>query len=307
MLPGNTYTILAKLRIKQTAISSPTRARRINFYHSNNNQQSFMTQVGTASPNAVGIYDHRLTVTIPSDTTHIYLRLGGHSSVAYDADAYWDDLMIVEGTYTGDYVDGTKPFSKWDGTANSAVSVGYSPQFLDIAGKPDAEVFGAGDSPNTTVDGFAARTIYLVYEVTDMNAGSWQVPLYYGSAAPSSGLTVQTSASGVASMSPRLDFTAGGDINKGQVMINGRTQRVHVMAMSFNAGLTSVSSHIDGAFVTAVAITPGTVGWTSGMLRAKSLTGIKAVRTMVFYAEHDAATRVAMSRYLGNKYGSYIA
>lgn len=305
---GKTYTILAKLRINKVAVGSTSRARRINFYNSNNNQQSFFTQVGTTSPNAIGVYDHRLTVTIPADTTHIYLRLGGHSSVAFDADAWWDDLMIVEGNYTGDYVDGTKPLSKWDGTANSAVSIGYPPQLLDIAGKPDMEVVGAGNSANPTVDGFTARTIYLVYEVTDNNSGSWQVPMFYGSAAPTTGLTIQTAASGNFTMSPRMDFTAGGgDINKGFNFPNGRTVRIHVLAMSFNNGLTSVSGSLDGAANGSVAITPGTVGWTSGQLRNYSLTGVRAVRSMVYYADHDAATRTAVSRYLGNKYGAYVA
>lgn len=308
MVFGKTYTILAKLRINKVAVGSTSRARRINLYHSNNNQQSFFTQVGTTSPNAVGVYDHRLTVTIPADTTHIYLRLGGHSSVAFDADAYWDDLMIVEGTYAGDYMDGTKPFSKWDGTVNSAVSIGYPPQLFDLAGKPTTDVGPDSTSASNTVDGFSARTFYVVYESTDFNDGSWQVPFSYGFNASSDGYTLQSNAAGSQQMVPRADFaTGGGNVNNTLLVPDSRSNRVHVMALAFPQGLTGASVCVNGGADVTDIYSPGTVGWTTGKVVTYTRTGIKGVRALVYYAEHDRATRLAISRYLGNKYGASVA
>ena len=215
--------------------------------------------------------------------------------------------MVVEGTYTGDFIDGTKPLSKWDGTPNASTSVGYPQQFLDLAGAPSLQQIGIGSSANPVVDGFAARTIYVVYEVVDTNA-SWQVPFSYGWGAPTDGLTFQTAAAGSLNLSPRLDFaTGGGDINRGSTLANGRTVRRHVAAFAANSGITSANYSINGVNVGPVGINPGTIGWTSGQLRNVSQPTINALHSMVYYAEHDAATRLAVSRYLGNKYGAAVA
>lgn len=307
---GKTYTILAKLRINKVSSSSATRSRRINFYHSQNNQASFTEAPGAASPNAIGVYDHRHVIAIPPNTTHIYLRLGGHSSNAFEADAWWDDIMIVEGVYTGEYVDGDKPFSRWEGTAHNSTSVGYPPQLLDLAGPPALEQIGIGNSANPVVNGFAARTLYVVYETAAANDTSWQTPFYYGSNAPTDGFTLQTAAAGNYTMSPRLDFASGaGSINRGFSFPNGRMPvRRHVLAVSFNEGMTYFNAHGNGVSLTSNAvIDPGSIGWPSGQLRNILRADIKAVYSSVYYAEHDAATRIAISRYLGNKYGAPVA
>jgi hypothetical protein len=214
--------------------------------------------------------------------------------------------MLVEGTYAGEYVDGSKPLAKWDGTANNSTSAGYPPSLWDIAGPPTLEKIGVGNTTNPVVDGFVARTVYIVYEVIDPNA-SWQTPVYYGSNAPTDGITFQTAATGSLSLSPRLDFASGGgDINKGQTLGNARQVKRHVVAAAFNQGLTVVNYSNNGINVGPQVLNPGTVGWTSGQLRNMNPSTIKPIYSAVYYVEHDNATRQAISRYLGNKYGANV-
>jgi hypothetical protein len=93
--------------------------------------------------------------------------------------------MCVQGTYLGDFIDGDMAFSKWDGTANSSTSVGYPPQLLDIAGKPDFDV-AVNPGANTEYvlpGGYTAtepRTIYTVYKsILDIaDSGNWPLTMY---------------------------------------------------------------------------------------------------------------------------------
>ena len=308
MEPGKTYTATATSRLTgaQSGTLSPY-ARMIKFFYKLADG-TYTSAWSTAAPNSAGVTKHSVTVTLPVDSTEAFVRLMNGAS-AGNGEVWWDDFMLVEGSSAPDYVDGTKPFSKWDGTANASTSVGYPQQLLDIAGKPDLEQIGVGLSTNPTVDGFVARTVYVVYETLNTNDTSWQTPFYYGNAAPTVGLTMQTAAAGNFTMSPRLDFTSGGDVNKGFNFPNGRTlSRRHVLAMSFNQGLTTMAAHGDGTALTGLTgINPGSVGWTSGQLRNYDRTDIKTIYSMIFYAEHDTTTRLAISRYLGNKYGANVA
>jgi hypothetical protein len=219
---------------------------------------------------------------------------------------------IYEGRYDGPYIDGSnhpRALAKWDGTSDASTSVAYPPSLNEIAGVPAVQQIGPGTSGNTTVDGFTARSIYIVYEVMDANA-AWQVPVYYGINAPVDGLTFQTSSLGSTSMSPRADFTTGnGDVNKGFVPTGSRIPgKRHVLAVSLPQGLTSLACHTNGSPTTGLpVINPGTVGWTNGALRCYTQGTIKSIHALVYYAEHDAATRLAISRYLGALYGAPVA
>jgi hypothetical protein len=65
---------------------------------------------------------HRVTVT--ANSTMLFF-----STQATPAGGGFDitHLMVVEGIYTGTYVDGTTWVAKWDGTAHGSTSVGYPP------------------------------------------------------------------------------------------------------------------------------------------------------------------------------------
>jgi hypothetical protein len=67
-----------------------------------------------------------------------------------------------------------------------------------------------------------------------------------------------------------------------------------------------VTSCIDGAADRADALTPGT-GWDDGRAAVTNNTDGTGLRMLVFYAEHDRPTRLAISRYLGTKYGANVA
>jgi hypothetical protein len=76
----------------------------------------------TAATNTVGA--QRVVATfVPTGSAMAFLRVynGG-----YGADVWWDDLVLVEGDYTGNPIDGGRPFSKWDGTAHASTSIGYA-------------------------------------------------------------------------------------------------------------------------------------------------------------------------------------
>jgi hypothetical protein len=215
------------------------------------------------------------------------------------------EWMLVEGEYTGDFIDGTKPLSKWDGTANASTSVGYPPQLLDLAGKPSVDLAGVANTGGVAipVDPFAARTIYLCYDVWGTTSNYPNFGAYGVSG--SKGVTFQTGPIGGSTLFPRFDFPSGSS-NIGVTLVNGRKTARHVVAFSFPTGLTSVTSCIDGNADRTDALTPGT-GWDDGRAATASSVDGTPNRMLVFYAEHDRATRLAISRYLGNKYGANVA
>jgi hypothetical protein len=271
-------------------------------------RQNTARLVSTQGQNVAGTQKLRLTFTVDTWATSGFIEFFNGAYVG-GGDVWWDDIMVVEGNYTGDYVDGAKPLAKWNGTADASTSVGYPQQFLDIAGKPALDQAGVGNTPTTVAPGFAARTFYAVYEVNDNTLGSWQVPFSYGIAYSSEGFTLQTSSVGVATMSPRADFaTGGGSTNAGMNHANARaTGRIHVVSAAFNEGLTLWTGSANGSADGTRVLNSGTVGWTSHRISVASPAGNRGIRGLVFWGEHDRATRLAMMRYLGNKYGAYVA
>lgn len=252
------------------------------------NQWTLVRAFGT--PNigdnaALGVLTDTTTAMAAGDT----IDIGGH--------------MCVEGTYTGDYIDGTKPFSKWEGGANNSVSIGYPPQLLDFAGKPAVDIVGAGTIANIAVDPYIGRTFYQVYEVTD-TTGSFAQPMAYGNT--SARFLLQSSSAGSNNLAPRSDFP-NGSVNANASGTNGRIPgRAHVFAAAFADGLASSLITVNGAADTSRTYTPGD-GWAEGKTTASNVVGMKPLRTLVYYADHDRDTRLAISRYLGNKYGAAVA
>lgn len=303
LVRGRTYTLMAKLRLSapQTGMLH-AHARKIGFNGGVVGQEQYSAQ----APNVAGVHDMRVTFSVPLSSTYkLLMFLNGSANEA----AWYDDIMLVEGTYTGDYINPTQNLiSKWDGTANASTSVGYPPVLYDISGNPNLDLTGVGTSPTTTVSGFAARTFYAVYEVTDNTLGSWQVPFSYGQFSSTDGWTLQTDASSTPNMVPRADFaTGGGSTNAGISHTNSRTAgRIHVISAAFNEGLTTWTGCSNGGSDSTKTLTPGTVGWTSHRISVNSPIGMRGIRGLVYWGEHDRATRLAVSRYLGNKYGANV-
>lgn len=309
MKPGRTYTAIGKLRLDTVATNSHTRSRRFNFYWSNNGGASYSEVNGPQAPNAVGVHDVRITFTVPADATHSILRLGPNSfgpTIPMQADAWWDDLMLVDGVYTGDYVDGTKPFSKWDGAAHASTSVGYPQQLLDIAGTPVHDITATGSTTlNAVFDPREARTIYTVYQnfakITDS-----QVPLIliYGSTAlndvvPNTSLTLRQQQSSTVgnNLIARRTGGQGPLVSRSQISSNVACWGIDPTGKAF-LQVNNEPMTID----TVAMDIPNERINVSGPVAASSHT-----RTLIYRGMHDATTRAAITKYLANKYGGYTA
>jgi hypothetical protein len=301
LTPGKTYTVLATRRL-----TAPLTGGALNSAYGGKIaliQPGLTTlQSEPALPNAAGVGQVRWTFTVDPAATGHTLRLG-HGGQYGSGDVYWDKIMVAEGTYDGDYIDGTLNLCKWDGTADASTSTGYPPQLQDIAGKPEADIVGVGTIASYAVSALGPRTFYFVYEVTNTD-GAFVSPYQYGGA--DDRFVFQSNSAGTTSMAPRADFP-GGDTNSTGLLNGARAAaKVHVHAISFNQGLTQAEFHYNGTLTLTKNYSPGT-GWDDGRLIAQNVTGINPRRGMVFHAQHDAATKIAISRYLGNKYSANVA
>ncbi len=120
---GTTYTVQAKIRLAapQTGTLSGW-ARRITVLNGGLGQASLAQSV--QATNAAGVT--QLSVTFTATKTSHDILLGNGAS-AGNGDVWWDDLLLVEGTYTGDYFDGNSTDTNdyiysWTGTPNASTS-----------------------------------------------------------------------------------------------------------------------------------------------------------------------------------------
>lgn len=130
---GYTYTILAKLKIRQlhSAAIAPiqgTQRRSLFLDISGGGGNTRGFGATNPSPNVVGEYIHRVTFTVPavngSPVTGLGARLYNGGALG-DASMYWDEAMLVPGDYTGPYIDGDRRGCSWRDLAHDSGSVGY--------------------------------------------------------------------------------------------------------------------------------------------------------------------------------------
>ena len=123
MAAGKTYTVIAKCRLA-AALTGTLRndSRSIVLVHDDDGITS--TTASSAAPNAAGETVLRLTATLSASASKAFFYLSNGSS-AGNGDVWWDDLMIVEGVYVGDYGDGNTPGWRWDGDSEASTSTGY--------------------------------------------------------------------------------------------------------------------------------------------------------------------------------------
>lgn len=152
IVPGKTYTVLAKVRMTGPITDDPS-GRRIRL----------RTNGGTGAqspqwPNEAGVYDVRFTGSILAGATDTMIQLN-HYGVAGDPPIWIDDLAIVEGDYRGPYFDGERYADRRNlvqnprGTSPSGLSVGFAlnPQWYGSGGNGiTTYVTGATDGPETT-------------------------------------------------------------------------------------------------------------------------------------------------------------
>jgi len=119
---GRTYTALATSRLA-APITGTSR-----LWLSARQSGTGVIAVGASAPNVAGEHLHRLTFTAGASTDMVWLEHGG---LVGSGDVWWDDVLIVEGAYTGDYFDGDTPSNglttyAWTGTADASTSTGSS-------------------------------------------------------------------------------------------------------------------------------------------------------------------------------------
>lgn len=300
---GKTYTVMANLRMTAPQTGIPdVRARRIDVFHSNG------YTLGEQAPNVAGVSKVRAVFKVTDKDAYTNVRLYNGASVG-NGDVWYDNIMFVEGDYSGDFINPTQnPLSKWDGAANDSMSVGYPPQFFDLAGKPTKDIASLGASvvvanAKSSAD-MGPRTFYCIYEANGMT-GNYNGLSYYGDSVSGGRVTFQTATANNNNMGIRLDFIDG-EFNRVISFGGGRSNRRHVIAFTINDGITSFGGCLNGGADQTGTLNGGT-GWNSDYNSLSVSSELVGLRVVTFYAEHDRATRVAISRYLGNKYGVYVA
>jgi hypothetical protein len=300
-MKAQTYTLLATCRVLAPQTGTPDiRARRIQLYY---------TGVGPTNsaqaPNVPGVYPLRLTFTITDPAQYLNFRLYNGASLG-EGDVWWDNIMLVEGDYQGDYIDGTKPFSKWDGTANNSTSVGYPPQLLDLAGVPEFDYALSAGATYSLTDNFGpqeGRTLYTVYQNTqDIPTGVFQM-IAYGSTdltdtVPNCYITLRQEFYAGPTNIIRTRRTGGGGPQQTTVPLGAS---VACWGLD-SAGNMFIQNNNNAEVTEAFAMSVP-----NQKIQFNTSSYHTHVRTIMYRGKHDAATRAAVSRYLGNKYGANVA
>ena len=302
---GKTYTILAKIKTTEPfPTGADGRAWSININLNLSGGGQFQYNFKPVTTHA-GVHEIRQIVKIRDDATSmVYMRL--YNGSPNPSTVYWDNLMIVEGAYLGDYIDGNKPFSKWDGMVQASTSVGYPPQLLDLAGAPVHDVTAVGST--TLSGGFGntePRTIYTVYQnFAEVIDSTVPIILTYGAnaltdAIPNQFITLRQQLSNNTgnNLIARRTGGAGPLVSRSMLAINVATWGIDETGKAFiqvnNEPTATDTVAMDIPNERMVVIAPSAAS--------------SHIRTLIYRGLHDAATRAAVSRYLGNKYGGYVA
>ena len=154
---GVTYT--AKLRVRLNAALTGTlqsRSRRISAYNS-----SLTTQLSTsaAAANAAGVTDLSTTFVATTSTTKLLLDIGASAG---NGSIWFDDLLVVEGTYVGPYFAGdTLPDSdlvvEWTGTEHASTSTLSALPIADWTSTNESYVYRS--SLYTHSKGYSAKVV----------------------------------------------------------------------------------------------------------------------------------------------------
>lgn len=118
---GKTYTFMAKAHLEAPlsgTLAAQTRTIEAQQYVGG----AYSQARSEVFPNIAGDYDVRLVYTFDVASTQNFIRLWNGASAGGGA-VWWDNLLIVEGNYTGDYFDGRTPGAFWTGTPDASTSV----------------------------------------------------------------------------------------------------------------------------------------------------------------------------------------
>lgn len=308
-LANRTFTFMAKLK---TLESFPVGADgRAWSFHITYNRSGGGTGLINCKPVTTGAQVHTIqqTVTFPSDATTVaFMRF--YNGTPNNVPVYWDDVMIVEGEYTGDFINPTQNvLAKWDGTANASTSVGYPPQLLDIAGKPLHNSIDPAAGATYTIPS-GPVTIYTVQSIrqTTNNPGYWE---YSTNGAWGSSTGIARLIGSLPNMG-RLDLMKT-NASSTNTSVPLDPMNFAVTATALDPASTTEFQGNGGATysVATDALFRGTLGGTLKLgVRDNGYPGGNTVltkRVLVYTGSHDQPIRQAIARYLGNKYGVAVA
>ena len=213
--------------------------------------------------------------------------------------------MVVEGEYTGDYIDGTKGFSKWDDVADTSTSVGYPPQLLDIAGVPEFDMSGTANVIVPLAGGFTgaeARTFYTVYQPLVLPGAGVHVMVTYGDAdlndSPNFS-TLQLRIQG-STLMQLLNRRTGG---QGALIASVPYPFNNVACWGINNDGFQFAQNNNQTLVTSSQV----MDVLNEAIRLHAANAnVVHVRTIMYRGFHDTTTRTAINRYLANKHGGYV-
>ncbi|MDF1478787.1 hypothetical protein PYV02_06775 [Leifsonia sp. H3M29-4] len=117
LVTGRTYTAVAKVRL-EAPLSGALRSERLRLQIRTTG--GAVAADSNTPPNEAGEYEVRVTWTHNGNSS---LRLY-HGGVQGSGDVWFDDLMVVEGTYTGPARNGDSPNWIWNGTPHASTSTG---------------------------------------------------------------------------------------------------------------------------------------------------------------------------------------
>lgn len=109
---GQTFTILGTLRMPAAQTGSlfvTARRYRAQVATPGGNVDIVFTYAAGTPANVAGVQDVRATFTIPADATGWNFLRAYNGASAGNGDVWWDNLVIVNGVYTGPYFDGSGP------------------------------------------------------------------------------------------------------------------------------------------------------------------------------------------------------
>lgn len=260
------------------------------------------------SLNATGWQEYRRTFVaqLSGDSNQtIYLSLPAIPSTTTDSILDISEIMLVEGAWSGDYIDGTLTEAKWDGVPNNSLSVGYQQSFKGIAGTPILDYSTAGTYTLDDSFGVAeARTFYSVIDELAFPNGTINSVVTYGisglSDASIANSTIIERIQGTPSAPGLLIRRTGG----GGPYPTGTKISRNVICWGIATDGTLFGCINNGTFITDIQ----TMAVPHQQIRIEpDSTYHLHLRTIGYRGMHNAATRTAMMRYLGNKYGAPVA
>lgn len=237
-IAGKTYTVAAKLRLN-AALTTPhaTDSRRLRVAY--NTQTGFTGATylyTTQASNVAGITSHSLTFTLPSNAVWCLVQVYNGAS-AGNGDVWWDDLIVVEGTYTGDYFDGNSTSNDsdftiaWNGYAHASTSAIYADAISGINGMTPVNAVSNRSSQWYKV----GTKSYRIIPTSSSNETYGHTPSYTITAGK------QYTATGVLRIPQALIGTLHADALKLRVNINNGTSYIKTDAAPNTPGEYAVS------------------------------------------------------------------